>query len=189
MQRPTLIRLFTVTILVGLLAGCASSAKTNGEAPRPTRTTATMADDQLIESSAADKLYSEPELGKKIHINITSYNRIVLLTGETLTRETRDYVVDVVRNLPNVRRVHNEIRIKNLTGFSSRSKDGWITSKIKTHMLTAKGFDSDSVKVITEEGTVFLLGMVTRAEGKRAAEITRNINGVQQVVKLFEYID
>jgi len=181
-------RLITLFALAFLLGGCASAPLTDSGQPRPTRSATTMVEDQRIESSAMDKLYSDAKLQQKIHINITSYNRIVLLSGEALSRELRDHVINIVRNLPGVRRVHNEIRIKDLTGFQSRSRDGWITSKIKARMLATKGFDSDAVKVVTEEGTVFLMGLVTRTEGRQAAEIARNIDGVRQVVKLFEYV-
>ncbi len=182
-------RLIALLVPGLLLAGCAPTPLTDSGQPRPTRAAATVIDDQRIESSAMDKLYSDPKLQQKIHVNITSYNRIVLLSGEALSRELRDHVIDIVRHLPGVRRVHNEIRIQDLTGFQSRSRDGWITSKIKARMLATKGFDSDAVKVVTEYGTVFLMGLVTRTEGRQAAEIARHVDGVRQVVKLFEYAD
>ncbi len=187
-MQTTTNRLIALFALLLLLGGCASTPLTDSGQPRPARSAATVLEDQRIESTALDKLYSNPQLQQKIHINITSYNRIVLLTGEALSRELRDQVVDVVRNLPGVRRVHNEIRIKDLTGFKSRTRDGWITSKIKARMLATKGFDSDAVKVVTEEGTVFLMGLVTPTEGRQAAEIARHVDGVKRVVKLFEYV-
>ena len=189
MQSTLVTPFIALLALTFLLGGCASTPLTDNGQPRPTRSAATVLEDQRIESTAMDKLYGDPKLQQKIHVNITSYNRIVLLSGEALSRELRDHVVDVVRNLPGVRRVHNEIRIKDLTGFQSRSRDGWITSKIKARMLATKGFDSEAVKVLTEDGTVFLMGLVTRSEGRQAAEIARNVNGVKRVVKLFEYVD
>ena len=189
MQTSIITRLIVLLALLLLLAGCAATPLTDSGQPRPTRSATTVVEDQRIESSAMDKLYSDPKLQQKIHVNITSYNRIVLLSGEALSQELRDHVINIVRNLPGVRRVHNEIRIQDLTGFQSRSRDGWITSKIKARMLATKGFDSDAVKVITEYGTVFLMGLVTRTEGRQAAEIARNVDGVRQVVKLFEYVN
>jgi len=189
MQMPISLRHLALIALATLLGGCASSPQGDAGKPLPSRSAATVVDDQVIESSALDKLYSDPRLAKKIHINVTSYNRVVLLSGEVLSAELRRRAVDIVRNLPKVRRVHNEIRIKDLTGFQSRSRDGWITSKIKARMLATKGFDSDRVKVLTEEGTVFLMGLVSRQQGRQAAEIARNVDGVRQVVKLFEYLD
>lgn len=189
MQTSTLARRIALLTLALLLGGCAATPLTDSGQPRPARSAATVVEDQRIESTALDRLYGNPELQQKIHVNVTSYNRIVLLSGEALSRELRDHVVDVVRNLPGVRRVHNEIRIKDLTGFQSRTRDGWITSKIKARMLATKGFDAGAVKVLTEEGTVFLMGLVTRKEGRQAAEIARHVNGVKRVVKLFEYVD
>ncbi|MBE9539453.1 MAG: BON domain-containing protein [Proteobacteria bacterium] len=168
-------------IVVGAAGGGAATAHDE-------RSTQTILDDQVIEAKAKDALYKDPERAKRIHINITSYNHVVLLTGEVLSKKLRNQVVDIVRHLDKVRRVHNEIRFADLTGFQSRTNDSWITSKVKTQMLTAKGFDSTRVKVITEAGTVYLMGLVTRDTGNRAANIARQISGVKRVVKVFEYL-
>jgi osmotically-inducible protein OsmY len=152
------------------------------------RNTRTLIDDNVIETRALDKLYAEPEMAKKIHINVTSFNGIVLLTGETVNNSLRAKAVNIVRYMDKVRRVHNEIQVGDLAELKSRTNDGWITSKVKTQMLTTKGFKSSQVKVTTEAGTVYLMGLVTRAAGKTAAEIARNVSGVKRVVKLFEYL-
>lgn len=144
--------------------------------------------DQNIESKATDKLYGDPQLGKKIHINVTSYNRVVLLTGEVLSRDARDRAVTIVRGISNVRRVHNELVVDDLTSFKSRSHDSWITSRVKSSMVGAKGLDATRVKVVTENDSVFLLGLVTEKEADIAVEAARNIKGVKRVVKIFEYI-
>jgi osmotically-inducible protein OsmY len=186
--------LLLLVILPTLLQGCAAPVLVAGAAGGAAvnsgeRSADTLVEDQFIETKANDLLYADPKLAKRIHINITSYNHVVLLTGEALSRSLRDHTVNVVRNLNKVRRVHNEIRIADLTNFRSRSRDSWITSKVKTQMIAAKSFPSSRVKVITETGTVYLMGLVSRKTGKRAAEITRNIEGVKRVVKLFEYGD
>ena len=167
-----------------LVAGAAGGA-TVAHDQRPNQT---MLDDEIIETKAKDAVYADENMAKRIHINITSYNHVVLLTGEALSRATRDKVVDIVRHLDKVRRVHNEIRVADLTDFSARTADTWITSKLRAQMLTAKGFDSSQVKVVTEAGTVFLMGLVDKATGDQAAAIAREISGVKKVVKLFEYI-
>ncbi|MGD8560230.1 MAG: BON domain-containing protein [Gammaproteobacteria bacterium] len=150
------------------------------------RDSQTIVADQGIESSATDKLYSE--LGKKIHINVTSYNRVVLLTGEVLSHDTREQAVNIVRNIPNVRRVHNELVVDDLTSFKSRSHDTWITSKVKSSLVGAKGLDSTYVKVITENDAVYLMGLVTENEADLAVDVARNVEDVDRVVKLFEYV-
>jgi osmotically-inducible protein OsmY len=113
---------------------------------------------------------------------------VVLVTGETLSHDLRDQVVKIVRNIPNVRRVHNELVVADLTSFKSRSHDTWITSKVKSQMVNAKGLDSTRVKVVTENGSVYLMGLVTNKEADIAVDATRNVDGVKRVVKMFEYI-
>jgi len=188
----TLFILFTVSLFT-LSTGCVAPVLVAGAAggasvAHDKRSNQAMIDDQVIETKAKDAIYKDPEMAKRIHVNVTSFNRVVLLTGETLSRALRDKVVNLVRNLDKVRRVHNEIRVADLTGFSSRTSDSWITSKIKTQMLATKGFDSTRVKVVTEDGTVFLMGLVTKETGNRAAAIAREITGVKRVVKVFEYL-
>ncbi len=167
-----------------LVAGAAGGASVAHDK----RSNQTMIDDQLIETKAKDAIYADVKMAKRVHINVTSFNRVVLLTGEALSRATRDKVVDIVRHLDKVRRVHNEIRVADLTGLSARTNDTWITSKIKTQMLTTKGFDSSRIKVVTEDGSVFLMGLVTKEIGNQAAAIAREISGVKRVVKVFEYL-
>lgn len=186
--------LLIVISLATLLQGCPAPILVVGGATggaivaSDERGTRSMVDDQVIESNAKDKLYADPEIAKKIHINVTSYNGIVLLTGETVNRSLRARAVNIVRHMDKVRRVHNEIRVGDLTGLKSRTNDGWITSKVKTQMLTAKGFKSGQVKVVTEAGTVYLMGLLSKEAGNQAAEIARNVTGVKRVVKLFEYL-
>ena len=182
-----------ICLILALLQGCAAPLLVAGAAGGATvandkRSTRSMIDDQLIESKTKDKIYAESEVAKKIHVNITSYNGVVLLTGETLSKSLRTRAINIARQINNVRRVHNEIRVADLTSFSSRTNDSWITSKVKTQMFTAKEFNSSQVKVITEAGTVFIMGLVTKEAGDRAAEIARNVSGVKRVVKLFEYL-
>jgi len=189
--KPLLI-LLTIAA-VTLNAGCVAPVLMAGAAGGATvahdkRNNQTMIDDQVIETKAKDAIYTDAKMAKRVHINITSFNHVVLLTGEALSRATRDKVVDIVRNLDKVRRVHNEIRVADLTGLSSRTNDTWITSKIKTQMLTTKGFDATRIKVVTEDGSVFLMGLVTKETGNQAAAIAREISGVKRVVKIFEYL-
>ena len=148
-----------------------------------------MMDDKIIEMSAIDKIYSDRELQTRVHINVNSYNYVVLLTGEALSKELENKAVDIVRHLNKVRRVHDEIRVADLTGFEARAKDSWISSKVKTNMFGTENFDATKVEVITENRTVYLMGFVTEDEGAKAAEIARQVEGVEKVVKLFEYME
>jgi osmotically-inducible protein OsmY len=187
------VNLFLICLILTQLQGCAAPLLVAGAAGGATvatdkRSARSMVDDQLIESKTKDKIYAEAEVAKKIHVNVTSYNGVVLLTGETLSRSLRNRAINIARQINNVRRVHNEIRIADLTSFGSRTNDSWITSKVKTQMFTAKEFKSSQVKVVTEAGTVYIMGLVTKETGNQAAEIARNVSGVKRVVKLFEYL-
>jgi len=187
------LNLLIIFLLTTQLSGCPAPVLVAGAAGgaivvNDERNPRTLIDDNVIETRALDKLYAEPEMAKKIHINVTSFNGIVLLTGETVNNSLRAKAVNIVRYMDKVRRVHNEIQVGDLADLKSRTNDGWITSKVKTQMLATKGFKSSQVKVTTEAGTVYLMGLVTRAVGNTAAEIARNVSGVKRVVKLFEYL-
>ncbi len=194
-MKPLFLKLnfLLICFVLTQLQGCAAPLLVAGAAGGATvatdkRNTRSMIDDQLIETETKDKIYAETEIAKKIHINVTSYNGVVLLTGETLSRSLRTRAINVARQINKVKRVHNEIRVADLTSFSSRTNDSWITSKVKTQMFATKGFKSSQVKVITEAGTVYIMGLVTKKAGNQAGEIARNVTGVKRVVKLFEYI-
>lgn len=144
-------------------------------------------DDQLYESKVSSDIYADPSLKGKIHVNVTSYNGIVLLSGEALSRAQRNRVLEIARAEPKARRIYNEVRVAELTDLKSRSKDSLITTKIKTKMLADNHIKSARVKVVTEFRTVYLMGLVTQDMGNRAADIARNVSDVKRVVKLFEY--
>jgi len=186
---------FTLTlILTSQLLGCVAApvlvAGAAGGAMIATdeRNAGRVIDDQFIESRAKDKIYANAEIAKKIHINITCYNGVVLLSGEALTPSLRNRAVNIVRYMDNVRRVYDEIRVADLSSLKSRTNDGLITSRVKTKMVTTSNFKSSQVTITTEAGTVYLMGLVTKQAGHQAAEIARNVSGVKRVVKLFEYI-
>ena len=168
-------------IIVGAAGGAALAAHDR-------RSAETILKDEQIESTATDKIYSDKKLEKKIHVNITSYNQVVLVTGEALTAELRDYAISLIQNIPQIKRIHNELVVSNLTSFGSRSADTLITSKIKSKMVGAKGLDATRVKVVTENGRVFLMGLVTEKESGIAVNIARNVEDVKQVIKIFEII-
>ena len=127
--------------------------------------------------------------GDKVHINVTSFNRNVLLTGEAPEAAIKTQIEKIVRELPNVRGVVNEIQIAGASAYSSRGNDAYITSKVKARFIDeGKGFSANHVKVVTESSVVYLLGLVTRAEAEAAVEIARTTGGAQKVVRVFEYV-
>jgi len=153
------------------------------------RTLGAIIDDENIELKAAAKIGLDADLKNLVHVNITSMNGIVLLTGEAATMEARDQILTHVRSVNGVRRINNELNIKAPSSFGSRSKDSLITSAVKSRFVVNKSLDPTRVKVVTESNVVYLMGLVTQAEGDLAAELAATIDGVERIVKVFEYLD
>ncbi|MCR4301399.1 MAG: BON domain-containing protein [Sulfuricaulis sp.] len=153
------------------------------------RTAGAFVDDNAIELKARKALNSDPEIGDDVHINITSLNGIVLLTGETTTVALRDRALALIRDVPGIRRIVTEVVIAEPTAFTSRTHDSWITGKVKTKLLGTENLPSRHVKVVTENSVVYLLGLVTQPEGELAAKMTQEVTGITRIVKLFEYLD
>jgi osmotically-inducible protein OsmY len=150
------------------------------------RTAGSVIDDEAIEWKAADLL--RKHFGTLNHINVTSYNRNVLLTGEVQDENVRAEAERLAGTVKNVRGVINELVVAPASTFASRSNDTAISTNVKARFLPSKVFSANHVKVITEAGTVFLLGIVTHAEADEATEIASNSKGVKNVVRVFEHI-
>ena len=175
-----------------LLQGCAPVAVTGATTAVSTvvadrRTTGTIIEDEAIENKSRLALWDRKELNKRVHVNITSYNTSVLVSGEAPTEEDRQAVIDLVKNVEKVTRVFDELTIAAPSSLLSRSADGVVTAKIKTKLIAEQDLSTLHIKVVTENGVTFLMGLVTREEGEIATEIARRTGGVQKVVKLFEY--
>jgi osmotically-inducible protein OsmY len=151
------------------------------------RTSGTQVDDESIELRGASRL--RETFGDRAHINITSYNRQVLLSGEVGSEAAKQQAEQVVSRIENVRAIVNELVVAPMTStMTQRSNDTLITGKVKASLVDAKDLYSGAFKVVTERGTVFLMGRVTPAEADRATSIARNIDGVQRVVRIFDLI-
>ncbi|VAW80574.1 21 kDa hemolysin precursor [hydrothermal vent metagenome] len=180
---------------LSLLSACAplifGGAATGASVAHDRRTAGSFVEDQSIELRVFSALNKDAEIKKQAHINTTSFNGIVLLSGEAPTAAMRERAGDIARSAEKVRRVHNELQIAAPSSMMTRSSDSWITTKVKTSLFSTKmeGFDPTRVKVVTENGTVFLLGLITHAEADAATEQARQNSGVQRIVKLFEYLD
>jgi len=153
------------------------------------RTLGAMIDDENIELKVAAKVGQDAELRKLVHVNVISMNGIVLLTGEAATTEARDQILTHTRSVNGVRRITNELKIAEPSSLGSRSRDSLITSAVKSRFVVNKNLDPTRVKVVTESSVVYLLGLVTQAEGDLAAELAATIEGVGRIVKVFEYLD
>ena len=144
-------------------------------------------DDQTIETKILTTVASR--YGDPVHFNVTSYNGIVLLTGEVPDAAVRADIYALARGTERVRSVHDELLVGPSTDLPARTSDSYVTSKVKTRFVEASDkFSATQVKVVTERGVVYLMGLVTRAEGDAAAQIASTTSGVVRVVKLFEYI-
>jgi len=151
------------------------------------RTASTYLMDEEIELKAASRIREAYKEG--VHVNVISYNRRVLLTGETADTAARAKVEQIAKEVPNVREVQNEVLLAGASSIMARSNDAYITTKVKARFLDDRRFSINHIKVVTEAGTVFLLGLVKREEGDAAAEVAAKTSGVAKVVKVFEYMD
>ncbi|HEY2862502.1 MAG TPA: BON domain-containing protein [Casimicrobiaceae bacterium] len=182
----------TVSLAAGatLLNGCiplvVGGVVATAQIATDRRTTGAQLDDEVIEDKAAAQIAER--MKSDIHVNVTSYNGIVLLTGEVPTAGTKTDIVQIVRSMPKVRSVQDELVIGPTSDFSARTNDTVITSKVKTRFVDTNKFQISHVKVVTERSIVYLMGIVRRDEGDAATEIARTTSGVQRVVKVFEYI-
>jgi len=150
------------------------------------RTSGTQLEDESIELRAASRIGDI--LGSRTHVNVTSYNRQVLLTGEVPDEATRQTVDQLVTRLDNVRAVVNELGVMPPTSLTQRSTDTLVTGKMKAALIDARDLQSNAFKVVTERGTLYLMGRVTAREAERATQIARGIGGVSRVVRVFEII-
>ena len=179
-----------------ILSGCAALVVGAGVAAGATatvahdrRTTGVFIEDESIEQKALKSFSADKEIKDSSHINVTSYNTVVLITGETPNEDIRNRIVNIVREIPKVTHVYNELTIAAPSSWTSRSSDSLITSKVKTNLLTVDDFDGTRVKVVTDKGVVYLMGILTRPEADTATGEAQHTGGVQKVVKLFQYID
>ncbi len=151
------------------------------------RTNATMMEDQTIEFKAKNRISEKyPE---QANASVTSYNRFVLITGQAQTEEIKQDVSVLVLEVPNVRNVQNEIVVGGNSSTGSRASDALLTSQVKGRLTQNKDVGVTHVKVVSENGTVFLMGLVTHAEADAAAQTASTTSGAQRVVKVFEYLD
>ncbi|BEU94828.1 BON domain-containing protein [Acidovorax sp. DW039] len=150
------------------------------------RTAGTQVEDEGIELRSANRL--SESLGDRAHVNVTSFNRQVLLTGEVPTAQDRQRVEQIVMGVENVRSVVNDLAIMPSSSLSQRSNDTFITGKVRASLVDAKDITANAFKVVTERNIVYLMGRVTQREAQRATEIARGVSGVSKVVRVFEMI-
>jgi osmotically-inducible protein OsmY len=189
LNKQLVIKLFFAAVLAAQLSACVpvvvGGAAAGGAVAADRRTSGIYVEDENIELKAVKHM--ETTLGDQAHVNVTSYNRNVLLTGEVPDEAAKASAEAFVKSIEHVRAITNEIVIGPKTSISSRSNDTYLTSKVKTKFVTENQFPANVVKIVTENSVVYLLGIVNKTEGDAAAAIASNTDGVDKVVKVFEY--
>jgi osmotically-inducible protein OsmY len=187
-MKPTHLAPLLARALVPLLQACvplvAAGAGATALMAQDRRTTGIYVEDENIEIKCLGRLHDI----RGIHVSATSFNRRVLLTGEVPDEATKKRVQEAIRTIPSVREVVDETQIAGASSLASRGNDALITSNVKARMLKDPRFSATQVKVVTEAGVVYLMGLVTHAEADAAAEVARTTSGVARVVKEFEYL-
>jgi osmotically-inducible protein OsmY len=190
-MKHLLFSMFTVTLLA--LAGCGSMLATMEAEPieedEGERTWGSFVEDDRIETKARVNIHAADDAFDDSHLNIVSYNGYVLLAGQVSSEALKSKATEVVRKIRGVRRIYNELEVAAPSSGMTRTSDTWITTKVKSFLLGSSDIEGNRVKVVTENGVVYLMGLVTRAEAQRITDEASDISGVQKVVKLFELID
>lgn len=184
---------FLILLVLFALNGCAAvalgGAATGASVAHDSRTAGTVIEDQSIELKAGQALRNDEEIKDSANVNVTSYNLVVLVSGEAPNEAARERIINIVKDIPKVTHVYNELTIGAHSTLTSRSSDTLITSKVKTRLFGLENFEATRVKVVTEKGVVYLMGLLTKEESDRVTEAARRVSGVQKVVKLFQYIE
>ena len=174
---------FTLLVSILTLSACVD---------RPRRSTGTVLNDQSLEYSIHNDIYSDPHFGENDHIKVEVYQGVVLLAGETVSEENRALATKLAEQSRLTERVVNDLKIGERSGFGGKLDNSWLTTKVNSILVTENplpGNDASQIKVVSSQNTVYLMGAVTREEGDAVAEIVRNIGGVEKVVKIFDYTE
>ena len=183
----------SLILFLPFITGCVpmfaigTAAGTGAYISEDRRTSGMFIEDEGIELKSTRRIHQQ--FSDNVHINVTSYNRLVLLTGEAPTATIKTDIEKLIMGVDNVRKIYNEIAVAGNTSLASRSNDTLLTSKVKARFLTERKFQINHVKIVTENEVVYLLGVVTRQEAESAALITSSTAGVKKVVKVFEYLN
>jgi osmotically-inducible protein OsmY len=191
--RNVLLGAAVAALVAATLSGCIAIAvggvATGAVVAHDKRTAGSVIEDQSIELKAHEAVNSDPELDEQAHIVVVSYNQIVLVAGQVPTEELRARAIKKISEIQKVRHVNDELTLATPTSFSTRSSDSLITAKVKAKLFGTDSLDASRIKVVTENGTVYLMGLITKTDSDVGAEVASKVGSVQRVVKLFEYVD
>jgi osmotically-inducible protein OsmY len=191
MKKQRAIKILSTMLVVTGLSSCVPAAlvvgaTAGGSVIYDKRSMSTMIQDRDATQGAANLLSASPDLKQGTHISVAAFHHILLLVGQTSTEEQRDTANRLVSGLKYISRVYNQIQVRKPISLEQRTKDTWITTKIKTEMLAKPGLHSTEIKVVTEDGTVYLMGILTPQQAEMATDLARRVDGVREVVKVFE---
>lgn len=188
MKKLTLLLLLSVFILSGCSTLVSSTRETPIEENEGRRTLGNYIEDNSIEFKSKVNLNKGSQALSQSNISVNSFNGQVLLTGQVPDERTKQEASEVINQLREVRKIHNELEIAGPTSMMIRANDTYLTGRVKAQLLADNRTNGMRIKVVTENGTVYLMGLVTRHEGEVAVEVVRNIVGINRIVKVFEYI-
>ena len=181
--------LICLAALQGCVGVAATGAAFGGVAAQDRRTPGNLVDDEYIELKVLAALRADGAMASQTHVNATSFNGLVLLTGEAPGKSLRDRIVEITRGTPGVLAVQNEIALQAPSTLVVRANDTLVTGKVKLALLRDGKLNAARVKVVTERGTVYLMGLLRQHEADWATEVSRRVSGVRRVVKVMEYIE
>lgn len=185
-------KVILVCALISLLCGCVpvfiAGAAVGGVAVYEGRNATVKKRDFDLTSRISRRINQDAELREHSRIMVSAYDGVILLAGQTPTAALRAQAYELAKDTPGIRRLYNEITISGPISSLTQSSDTWITTKVKSVLLATKGLDSSQIKVVTENGIVYLLGKVTHHQAEIAADAARTVGGVQKVVTLFEFL-
>lgn len=186
------LKLSAISLILLTLQGCTAVAvvavTTGASMATDRRSIGNQIDDQSIEVEAYNEITKKESLSDNTNLQVISLNGSVLVVGQAPTEHLRDQAIKIINSINGVVRIHNQIRIGNLTSITTKTNDVWLTSKVKSALFASDEVSGRTIKVITENAEVFLMGLVTQKEANTAVDITRNISGVNSVYKAFEYL-
>ena len=184
-------RLALVVVCASLLQGCIAAAVVTvaggATVANDKRSIGNQIDDQVIELDAYAKFKEQEGLTENTNLQVVSVNGSVLIVGQSPNTYLKDQAIKALNGINGVVKIHNQIRIGNITSITTRTNDLWLTSKVKTALFADENIKSSNIKVVTENAEVFLMGLVSESQANMAVEIARNIGGVNRVLKAFEY--
>lgn len=191
MLHPRIFKIIAASLFITSLSSCVPAAlvvgaTAGGAVVYDKRSLSTMVEDRDSAQGATNLIAASPELKKDAHISVATFHHIMLLVGQVATDEQRQTAYRLASGVKYVSRVYNEISVRKPITLSQRTKDAWITTKVKTEMLTTSGLHSTEIKVVTEDGVVYLMGILSPTQISSAVDVARQVDGVREVVKVFE---